>query len=115
MKHFNTLAAAARYRKIGFSVIPLWPKSKKPLLKWEPYQETRATGRDLSDWFANDKAYNIGIITGAVSGIVVLEEDGNTFRDGGTGIAIHPQSPRAVDVGMACIIAENADLTKHLN
>ena len=75
MNQFSTLKASMRYRGMGLSIIPLWPKSKKPLLKWERYQKAQPTKDELFNWFANGEANNIGIVTGAVSGIVVLDVD----------------------------------------
>lgn len=59
----------------GFSVIPLKPKSKVPVINWSRYQSQKPTDDDLKQWFANFPERNIGIVTGAVSGLVVVDVD----------------------------------------
>lgn len=59
----------------GFSVIPLKPKGKVPVINWSRYQSQKPTDDDLKQWFANFPERNIGIVTGAVSGLVVVDVD----------------------------------------
>lgn len=70
----------------GFSVIPLDhpaapvatdPRQigKVPVEKWEMYQHRLADEDTLERWFGNGRPRNIGIITGKVSGIVVVDLD----------------------------------------
>lgn len=63
---------ARNYYNMGYSVIPLKAESKHPAIYWEAYQERRATEEE----FAGFEFGNIGIVTGKVSGIVVLDIDG---------------------------------------
>ncbi len=64
------------YHSLGFNLIPLVEKSKSPAIKWKIYQNQRVDELQLLDWLKNDKAnYNIGIVTGAISGIVVVDAD----------------------------------------
>jgi bifunctional DNA primase/polymerase-like protein/primase-like protein len=67
-------AAAQDYWQRGWSVIPVEPRGKKPLIAWKRYQTKRATEEDLDDWFADDGP-NLGIVTGSISGIAVLDVD----------------------------------------
>lgn len=72
-----TFAAAINYvEKHGFSVIPLTDggRSKKPAVSWEPYQTRRPIVQQLEEWFA-ETDYGIGIVCGAISGIVVADDD----------------------------------------
>lgn len=82
----STLETARRLRKLGFSLIPLdhpddpiandpKQRGKTPALKWAPFMKTPATDDNLQSWFGNGKARNIGIITGAPSGLVVVDTD----------------------------------------
>jgi len=71
----STHSAALEYLKQGFSVIPLEPHGKKPVIPWTPYQGRKATEEEILEWFENDKGYNIGIVTGAISGITVVDFD----------------------------------------
>lgn len=67
---------AITYTLNGFSVIPLKHKEKTPFLKsWLAYQQSPPTTDEIDYWFKNS-ARNIGIVTGAVSGIIVLDIDG---------------------------------------
>src|SRR5262245_53467079 len=71
----DVLSAALDYCEMGFSVLPLAPRSKRPAIEqWKPYQETPTTPDEVERWFV-DGDRNIGIVTGAVSGIVVLDVD----------------------------------------
>lgn len=70
------LTAALDYARRGWSVIPLRPKDKRPLVKWEAYETTRATEGEIREWWARWPTANVGIVTGAVSGLVVIDIDG---------------------------------------
>ena len=60
---------------LNFSLIPVLPKDKKPAVAWKRYQKTHATSDELEGWFGNGHDYNLGIATGAISGIVVVDTD----------------------------------------
>lgn len=63
--------------KQGFSIIPLRPMDKKPLLpSWAEFQTRPPTEEEVEDWWTRWPNANIGIVTGAVSGIVVVDVDG---------------------------------------
>ena len=63
--------------KREFSVIPLRPRDKKPLLaSWAEYQRRRPTEEEVEQWWTQWPDANIGIVTGAVSGLVVVDVDG---------------------------------------
>lgn len=66
---------ALQYRGLGWSVIPLWPGEKTPLVTWEPFQRQAPSERDIHNWFRRWPTANLGIVTGAVSGLVVLDVD----------------------------------------
>ena len=57
----------------GYSVIPLLAKSKVPAIKLEPYKTVRADAETVAKWAAGN--YNVGIATGKVSGLIVLDLD----------------------------------------
>lgn len=91
------LKYALRYSKLGLSIIPLHstkngrctcgredcPKpGKHPvLLQWKEYQSRPATEEEINDWWTRWPRANIGIVTGAVSGIIVLDVDGPTGEE----------------------------------
>ena len=64
------------YLSRGFSLVPVRTGSKEPAVPWSEFTERRASSDELSVSFAQTRAENIGIITGSVSGIVVLDVDG---------------------------------------
>lgn len=61
--------------KKGFSVIPVGTDKKPTIKEWKPYQTRRPTEDELQQWFGNGSKNNIGIITGAISGIAVVDFD----------------------------------------
>lgn len=80
------LEHAIKYHRMGVGVIPLWPGSKKPIIsRWEPYQRRRPTEQEIRAWWQRWPDANIGIVTGMVSGLVVLDvdsEEGNESLKG---------------------------------
>lgn len=75
------LNTALEYQRLGFSIIPITPKDKKPIIKWIPYQEKRATEEEVRNWWNEWSNANIGIITGKISGIVVIDIDTEEIPD----------------------------------
>ena len=65
--------AAREYIKRGFSVIPL-KRDKKPSVPWKEFQHRMANEEELREWFSKGD-HNIGIVTGAISGISVIDFD----------------------------------------
>ena len=78
----------------GCSIIPLFPRSKNPYApclpeieviekgcrklkrSWTPFQTERATADEIKIWFDSRKDINIGLICGAISGVVCVDIDG---------------------------------------
>lgn len=88
--------AALAYAKRGFSVIPLWPRTKVPaLVKGAIYAYRRkpASERTLARWFSDER--NVGISTGLVSHIIVLDVDGDDGRKSLNGLPM-PPSPTVI-------------------
>jgi hypothetical protein len=74
------LKAALKYQQLGFSVIPV-RKDKKPFIKWERYQSEKADSDQLRAWWEKWPNGNIGLVTGEVSGIDVVDCDSEKGRD----------------------------------
>lgn len=88
-KPFKKIEKALDYLKQGYSVIPLYgttrgecdcgnlkctSKGKHPAMKaWKMYQVERAPEEQIKKWFLSN--CNVGIITGKLSGITVLDLD----------------------------------------
>lgn len=58
----------------GYSLIPLNNKNRKPLLAWKEYQERQPSESELDVWF-NNSDNGIGVVTGKVSQITVVDID----------------------------------------
>jgi putative DNA primase/helicase len=64
---------AVEYRRRGWSPIPIKERSKEPnLLELHPYLNRKATREELDAW----RWSGVGIVTGPVSGVLVLDVDG---------------------------------------
>jgi hypothetical protein len=75
MTEGDILAAARACLARGWSVIPLRRQEKRPAVRWQEIQQRRPTEAELARWFARWPDANLGIVTGAVSGLVVLDVD----------------------------------------
>lgn len=69
------MQAALEYEAMGYSVIPLKPKDKISLVQWEQYQHERASREQIGKWWRTWPKANIGIATGHISGIDVIDAD----------------------------------------
>lgn len=67
--------AALSYLSRGWSVVPIRRRDKRPAIRWQGYQHRRATPDEVRAWFRQWPGANVAIVTGAVSGIIVLDVD----------------------------------------
>lgn len=67
--------AALDYVAGGWSAVVLRPCDKFPQIRWEPYQYRVADPAEVERWFRRWPDANVGIVTGQVSGLVVLDLD----------------------------------------
>jgi hypothetical protein len=67
--------AALEYLAHGWSVVPVRAREKRPLLAWQIYQQQRPAVADVRAWFARWPEANVAIVTGVVSGLVVVDVD----------------------------------------
>jgi hypothetical protein len=98
----DVLGSALDYQARGFSIIPVG-NDKKPLINWKEYQTKRATPEEIKEWLEKYPAMNIAIVTGRISGIVVvdIEKGGSsegypptvTAKTGGDGIHLYYKHP----------------------
>lgn len=67
--------SALGYRSAGFSVIPMSPKDKRPLVAWTEYQRRLPEEAEVKDWWAKTPAAMVGVVTGRLSGCAVVDCD----------------------------------------
>lgn len=71
-----------RLYQLGLSILPLHFGKKEPACKWKPLQTVRLTPEEVHSWCNRqlsgtdiDIPFNIGIITGKLSGIIIVDAD----------------------------------------
>jgi hypothetical protein len=71
----SNLEFALKYARLGWSVIPMWEygDQKKPRVKWEKWQNRRPSLNSIRKWWAKWPNANIGVVTGEISNLNVLE------------------------------------------
>ncbi len=57
-------------------MIPISPRDKKPLILWQEFQTRRANMKEIEGWIQKWPNMNIGIVTGNISSLVVVDLDG---------------------------------------
>jgi hypothetical protein len=72
-----TAMDAIKLARLGLSVIPVASDAngKRALTKWKPYQERRATEDEIRRWWRRWPEAAVGIVTGPISGVVVVDID----------------------------------------
>lgn len=69
------LGAALHYQSLGLSVIPVQPNGKRPLVPWKRFQTKLAPESQLKAWWKTWPRARIGLVTGTVSDLVVVDID----------------------------------------
>ena len=86
------LESALELWRSGFSVIPVQPSGKRPLVSWIEYQSRRPTEEEIRQWWQQHPSANIGIVTGKVSRTVVIDLDPDKGGNE-SGAGIYEQAP----------------------
>jgi len=68
------LKSALWYQEQGYSVIQV-QQNKKPYIKWAEFQNKKATRQEIEQWWGEWPQANIGIVTGKISKINVVDVD----------------------------------------
>lgn len=68
--------AALRYAEKGWHVFPLAPKTKEPIAKSHGFKDASVDLEVVEHWWRRTTDANIGIATGKLSGILVIDIDG---------------------------------------
>ncbi|MEZ4672574.1 MAG: bifunctional DNA primase/polymerase [Anaerolineae bacterium] len=80
------LTAAEAYTNLGYSVIPLLgdrdpSRPKVPAVPWSAFQHRRPQPDELRQWFNEERFAGLGIVTGRVSSLAVLDFDSQNILD----------------------------------
>lgn len=67
---------ALKYRSLGMSVIPVFPKGKEPLIPWKEFQQRKANESEIKEWWKKWPDANLGVVTGSISGVSIVDLDG---------------------------------------
>lgn len=63
------------WQSANVSVIPILAnQTKRPAVRWSPYQATVPTLEQVNEWWGNGKPYGLALICGAVSGNLEMTE-----------------------------------------
>lgn len=77
------LTTALRFAAQGIVVVPVANDgSKRPSVgSWKQYQESQPTQDELLNWFNNDQVQGLGVITGSISGnLLMIEWEGRAIE-----------------------------------
>lgn len=70
----STRDEALGYVDLGWSVLPVRPDEKRPYMaNWLQYERQRATRAQVEGWFSSLSNAGVGLVTGRISGVVVLD------------------------------------------
>lgn len=62
------------YGSHGWSILPVKPDEKRPYMQnWLQYTKERASTQVVSEWFTHLSGAGVGVVTGKISGILVLD------------------------------------------
>lgn len=79
MENNTLLPLALTYLSKGWNVIPVG-FDKRPLVSWKEYQTRKTTPEELVRWFTEFPEAQIGIVTGSISNLTVIDfEQGADF------------------------------------
>ncbi|QKT03520.1 bifunctional DNA primase/polymerase [Ectothiorhodospiraceae bacterium 2226] len=96
--------AALGYLARGWSVVPLRPRDKRPILRWQDFQHRHPDPDEVRGWYRHWPEANVGVVTGAISGLVVVDVDPRHGGEDSLAELVHtygplPQTAEAVTGG----------------
>lgn len=89
------LAAALSYvRERKWSVIPINPSTKRPLVKWKEFTHRLPTDDEIKDWCVprHGRRPDLAVVTGRISGVAVVDIDVGRGGDAEKWLAQRPTS-----------------------
>jgi hypothetical protein len=66
---------AIKLREQGLSIFPVTTDKKPAVHSWKEYQERYATPEEIGEWWGEDNDFGIALVTGKLSGVVVIDDD----------------------------------------
>lgn len=69
------LVAALQYLRRGWAVVPAGERAKRPIVRWQRFQHELPGEDQVRQWFERWPAANLAVVTGEISGIVVVDVD----------------------------------------
>lgn len=112
--------AALDYLSRGLSILPL-AKDKKPLMAWQGFQTRQPTELEVHQWFKQWPEANIGIVTGKISNLTVIDCDSQLaieyFYSGYKGKTPNVKTPKGMHFYFAYQegVRNTARLTDHID
>jgi hypothetical protein len=91
----DLLHFAFEYLDRGWPVIPVLGKT--PVVSWASYQKQRPSVDEVREWFASSENYNLAVVTGQISELVVIDCD--TAEDAAWWREHHALTPLEVTTG----------------
>lgn len=93
----NIFADNARnYWAVGLQAIPLYPKSKRPMMNdWSQFADKEIPQATRNEWIDNNPTANMGLVLGVTSGITVIDIDTDDPTLYAAIMAVLPPSPWA--------------------
>lgn len=77
--------------QLDWGVIPLRPGDKRPLKPWREYQKRKLTDTEIVEQFERNPDANIGVVTGHVSNLLVLDcDEPDALKRLGRGVPVTP-------------------------
>lgn len=71
----DILDAALEYVDMGFSVIPVKRRDKRPLIKWQEFQRRLPSREELESWWERWPEANVAIVCGRISGPIPADQE----------------------------------------
>ena len=81
IQDFTLKLAALDYATQGIAVLPLIPNTKKPLTE-RGYLDASTNTTVINQWWDKWPDANIGMVTGSINGVIVLDVDSKDGKDG---------------------------------
>jgi P4 family phage/plasmid primase-like protien len=90
MKENLIFTEAFRQAVLGRSVMPIKSDKKPYLSSWKDYQKKLSTEDDVTRWWEQWPKANLGIITGKISGIIVVDID--SYKGNSVSVDLFPET-----------------------